>query len=280
MWLKRARHGQGMSVAVLRIAMKNTRSTVTLILVLAAAMTACSRGSESQTLHANAPAAGNPAAAATPASATIPESSATPTPAPAAAPTADPARPAAPETSAAPAPAYRDITVPAGTTLAIDLGSAVASDSSHVEDPVRGTLRRGIRINGVEAIPAGTRVLGYVTEATRSGRVKGRARIAFRFTQLDLPGPGERVAIRTGTIAREAQATKKDDAVKIGAGAAAGTVIGAIVGGGDGAAKGAAIGGGAGTGVVLATRGKEVRLVPGTDLSVKLQQPITIRVRS
>ncbi len=248
--------------------MKNTHSAVVLILVLAAAMTACSRGSESQTLHANAPAAGNPAPAATPASVTIPESPATPAPAP-----------AAPETSAA-APAYRDITVPAGTTLAIDLGTAVASDSSHVEDSVRGTLRRGIRINGVEAIPAGTTVLGYVTEATRSGRVKGRARIAFRFTQLDLPGAGERVAIRTGTIAREAKATKKDDAVKIGAGAAAGTVIGAIVGGGDGAAKGAAIGGGAGTGVVLATRGKEVRLVPGTDLSVKLQQPVTVRVRS
>ncbi len=53
--------------------------------------------------------------------------------------------------------------------------------------------------------------------------------------------------------------TKKQDAAKIGGGAAGGAVIGAILGGGGGAAKGAAIGGAGGTGVVLATRGKEVQ---------------------
>lgn len=47
---------------------------------------------------------------------------------------------------------------------------------------------------------------------------------------------------------------------------------------GYGAAKGAAIGGAAGTGVVLSTRGKEVRLDPGTNLSVRLAAPVTIRV--
>ena len=50
------------------------------------------------------------------------------------------------------------------------------------------------------------------------------------------------------------------------------------MGGGDGAAKGAAIGGAGGTGVVLATRGKEVRLGAGTPLSIKLSQALTVRV--
>jgi hypothetical protein len=108
--------------------------------------------------------------------------------------------------------------------------------------------------------------------------VKGRARIAFRFNQIDLPGAGGREAISTATIARTAPATKKQDAAKIGAGAAGGAIVGGIVGGGDGAAKGAAIGGGAGTGVVLATRGKEVSLPAGTPLSVKLTAPLTVRV--
>ena len=80
-------------------------------------------------------------------------------------------------------------------------------------------------------------------------------------------------------MAREAEATKKQDAAKIGGGAAGGAVIGAIVGGGSGAAKGAAIGGAAGTGVVVATRGKEVRLGPGAAVSVKLTEPLRVLVR-
>jgi uncharacterized protein YcfJ len=118
-----------------------------------------------------------------------------------------------------------------------------------------------------------------VTAAERSARVKGRARVAFRFTAIDPPGDAERLAMRTDTVSRLAPATKKQDAAKIGGGAAGGAIIGGIIGGGDGAAKGAAIGGAAGTGVVLSTRGKEIRLAPGTSVSVRLASPLTVRVR-
>jgi hypothetical protein len=177
-------------------------------------------------------------------------------------------------------PRERDVVIPAGTRLSVELQSSVASDSSRVEDAVHGRVRRPIVINGVTVVPTGATVLGHVTDAKRSAKVKGLARVAFRFNQLDLPGGGGRVPIRTAVIARQAQPTKKADATKIGGGAAAGAVIGAIAGGGDGAAKGAAIGGAAGTGVVLATRGKEVRLGAGTPVVVRLTQPVTIRVRS
>ena len=200
----------------------------------------------------------------------------TPEPAPSA-PAAE--RAAAPAERVDPAPEYREITIPAGTVLPVELQTAVASDSSNVEDPVRGTLRRAVSVNGVQVLPAGTSIAGHVTAAERSARVKGRARIAFRFTRLDPPGEADRVAIQTGVISRLAPATKKQDAAKIGGGAAGGAIIGGILGGGDGAAKGAAIGGAAGTGVVLSTRGKEVRLGPGADLAVRLQAPVTIRVR-
>lgn len=176
------------------------------------------------------------------------------------------------------APSYREVTIPAGTVLPVELKSSVASDSSNVEDQVRASLRRAVRVGGVEALPAGTAVLGHVTSAERAGRVKGRARVAFRFTELDVPGDGGRHSIQTQAIARQAAATKKRDAAKIGAGAAGGAIVGGILGGGDGAAKGAAIGGAAGTGVVLSTRGKEVRLGPGADLSVRLTAPLTVRV--
>jgi hypothetical protein len=192
------------------------------------------------------------------------------------------AAPAAAPTPAAPAleskPAYRDVRLPAGTTLQATLMTAVASDSSNIEDPVRAELRQAVSVAGVTALPAGTPVTGHITAAERSARVKGRARVAFRFTAIDPPGDAERITIRTEPVARLAAATKKQDATKIGIGAVGGALIGGIVGGGDGAAKGAAIGGGAGTGVVLATRGKEVRLSPGTRLSIRLTEAVTIRV--
>ena len=183
-----------------------------------------------------------------------------------------------PQKRAGGAAEYREVTLPAGTVLPVELTTSVGSDSSSIEDPVRGTLRRAVTIDGVQALPAGTPVSGHVTAAERSARVKGRARVAFRFTTIDPPGDAERLTMRTDAIARLAQATKKRDAATIGGGAAGGAIIGGILGGGDGAAKGAAIGGAAGTGVVLSTRGKEVQLPAGTPVSVRLASPLTVRV--
>jgi hypothetical protein len=182
------------------------------------------------------------------------------------------------DTAARKLPEYREVTIPPGTTLSLELKSAVASDTSKIEDPVHATLRSPVTIDGVQALPVGTDVLGHVTSAERSGKVKGRATIAFRFNTIDLPGEGGRESISTATVSRVAATTKKKDATKIGIGAGAGAAIGAIVGGGGGAAKGAAIGGAAGTGAVLATRGDEVRLGPGAAVTTKLTAPLTVRV--
>lgn len=215
----------------------------------------------------------------------LPSSSeATPSATPATATTPTPASTAAERDGRTPAddPAgerkYREVTLPAGTVLPLTLRSSVGSDTSRVEDPVRATLRSAVRAGGVQALPAGTVVTGHVTNAQRSGRVKGRAQIAFRFTRVDVPGEGGVTNIRTATVARYAPATKKRDAATIGGGAVGGAIVGGIVGGGDGAAKGAAIGGAGGTGVVLATRGKEVRMAAGSPVLVKLTQPLTVRV--
>jgi hypothetical protein len=173
-------------------------------------------------------------------------------------------------------PEFQEVTIPAGTILPVALETSVNSESSTVEQPVRGTLRRAVTIDGQEALPAGSTLRGVVTDVQRSGRVKGLAHVALRFNSVQ--ARDERFDVRTESIGRTAEATKKQDAAKIGVGAGAGAVIGGIVGGGSGAAKGAAIGGAGGTGVVLATRGKEVSIPAGTALSVRLTEPITVRV--
>ena len=268
------------------------------VVVLTLSLGACSGPSGNST----APAPPASTAAATPA-APVPQSSAptTTNPAPAKAapvptdaagsPAGRAAAPAAPpgaQTAAVapatatppppPEPFYREVTIPAGTNLAVELRTTVASDASHVEDPVRGTLRHPVLVSGVQALAAGAALSGHVTDAERSGRVKGKAVIGFRFTAIDPPGESTHATIQTATILHEASATKKQDAAKIGGGAAGGALLGAIIGGGDGAAKGAAIGGAAGTGVVLGTRGKEISVPAGTPLSVRLTAPLTVRV--
>ncbi len=167
--------------------------------------------------------------------------------------------------------------MPAGTTLAIELKTSHSADTSHVEDTVRGVLRRALLVDGVEVVPAGAAVTGHITAADRAGRVKGRARLALRFSSLVVDDAD--TAISTAAIAREAAATKKEDAAKIGIGAGAGAVIGAIVGGKKGAVVGGAVGGGAGTGVVLATRGDDVALAAGASVATTLSQPLVVRVR-
>lgn len=187
------------------------------------------------------------------------------------------AQPTVANAAAAPRPDYRDVTIPAGTMLPLSLTSPVASDTSAVEDAVTAELTRAIRIDGWDVLPAGATLGGHVTEVDGSGRVKGRAMIGFRFTSLR--SGGEEYDVQASPLSHVASATKGEDATKIGIGAGAGAVIGGILGGGDGAAKGAAIGGGAGTGVVLATKGQEMRLGPGADVSTKLTAPLTVRVR-
>lgn len=173
-------------------------------------------------------------------------------------------------------PRVREVTLPAGTLLRLRLGTTVSSQTSTVEDPVQATLRSSITRNGVTVVPAGSAVSGYVTEARRSGRVKGRARVGVRFTALRVNGT--MYHMRTSAIAREAEGTKKEDAAKIGIGAGAGAITGAIIDGKKGAAIGSAIGAAGGTGVVLATRGDEVALGRGAAVTVRLTAPLTIRV--
>ena len=172
----------------------------------------------------------------------------------------------------------RHVTIPAGTVLRLRMTRGFGSDISRVEDPVTATLARAIVVDGRTVLPAGSNASGYVSEATRPGKVKGRGRVAVRFTRIDPEGP-ESYAIRTRPWVAIAPATKKKDALTIGIPAAGGAAIGALIDGKKGAGIGTAIGGGAGTAAVLTTRGKEVRVGRGATLSIRLSEPLTVEVR-
>jgi hypothetical protein len=175
--------------------------------------------------------------------------------------------------------ATREVTLPAGTSLTIVLEDGVGSDISRVEQPVHAHLSTAVRMHGETVLPTGSRVSGVVTDATRSAKVKGRAHVAIRFDSLMARGDDERYQLHTATIRRIAPATKRDDALKIGLPAAGGAIVGGLLGGEKGAVIGGAAAGGAGTAVVLTTRGKEVHLPKGTRLTIRLSQPLTVRIK-
>jgi hypothetical protein len=178
---------------------------------------------------------------------------------------------------AARVPEYREVTIPAGTALPLEMTSTISSASAEVEAPVSAKLRNAITVDGETAIPAGAIVRGNVTDVERSGRVSGRAHISFAFNEANIRG--DREDLKTNPLTFEAEATKGEDATKVGAGAVGGAILGGILGGKKGAAKGAIVGGAAGTGVVLATKGKEVSVDEGTAVTATLAQPLTLRLR-
>jgi hypothetical protein len=175
--------------------------------------------------------------------------------------------------------AYREFTVPAGTILRATLDDPLASDTNRPEDRVEATISDALRVDDHEILEAGATLVGTVTSARPSGKVKGRAQLAFRFDTLTPADGSERLEIDTRPIVVEASGSESKDAKTIGIPAAAGAVLGGILGGGKGAAAGAAIGGGAGSAVVLTTRGNEVRLAAGTPVELRLERPLTFQLR-
>jgi hypothetical protein len=145
---------------------------------------------------------------------------------------------------------------------------------------------------GEIAVPAGSYVQGVVSEAKRSGRVKGRGQLAIRLETLTLGSgkvykfaphvssvdsgdSGQKVVGAENTIEQAPSRGKDVERIAILAGSGAG--IGGIA---DRSWKGAGIGAGVGSAVGLATvllsRGKEVELRQGSTLDVVFDRPVSL----
>jgi hypothetical protein len=161
--------------------------------------------------------------------------------------------------------------VPSGTELDVRLEQALNSDTNQVEDRFEATTVVDLRENGRVVIPAGSRVRGVVTAVRDAGRVERKGELQLSFDQITVNG--RNYPLR-GTVTQALESGGyKEDAEKIGAGAAVGAIIGGILGGVKGAITGILIGGG---GVVAATEGQNVNLPVGTILRMRIDQDLNI----
>ena len=194
-------------------------------------------------------------------------------------PVASDAKSAPAEAAPAPAPAPvapkpQAVTLAQGTRIKVRTESELSTKSAKTGDTFSATLAEPIMVDDKVIAPRGARVSGLVVESDPGGRVKGVATLSVRLTRLHVGN--QAIEIKTGAFARQAKATKKKDAVKVGIGAGIGAAIGAIAGGGQGAAIGAASGGAAGTGVVLATHGDPAVIGAESVLTFRLTAPVTV----
>jgi hypothetical protein len=183
----------------------------------------------------------------------------------------------APRAPEPPQKTLQELVVQANSVIGLQTETRVSSDTARVEDRVEARVTRDVKVGDMVAIPAGSRVIGSVTQADRGGKFKERAILGIRFHTLVLPD-GTRLAISTKEITREGESPSDGSAAKISGGAVGGAILGAILGGAKGAAIGATAGAGGGAAVAASGDPKLATLPAGTPMTIRILSPISITV--
>jgi hypothetical protein len=177
-------------------------------------------------------------------------------------------------------PATATTAVPTGTTVQATLDQRLTTMETNVNDTFSMTLQTPIlSANRQTVVPAGARITGRVTAVRRSEDVATPAILRLEFNNIqwanrNVPFQAEIVETQ---VRREGRTT--EDALRGAAtGAAAGAVIGTIIRRDvRGALTGAAIGAGAGTVISLGTADQDAVLDTGTQMTLRLTEPVPFR---
>jgi outer membrane biosynthesis protein TonB len=199
-----------------------------------------------------------------------PEVAAAPPP-PAPAPEPAPAAPAPP-----PPPAFKDVTIPAGTTIPVRMTQTLDSATTQQGQSFSGTVATDVMVDGLVAIRQGTAVTGRVSAVQEAAHYKGNALLTVEL--VSITRHGDSLAVTTDPYTVTGKGRGANTAEKVGGGAAVGAILGGILGGGKGAAIGAASGGGLGAGANTITRGQQVKIASESLVNFKLTNTLAVRV--
>ncbi len=167
------------------------------------------------------------------------------------------------------------VTLPTGTPFRLALESPLSSETAVTGDTLAAETTGPVRIEGVVAIPPGSRLTGRVRHAASAAQAAGRGEMTLEFDAIALPD-GTRASIRTRPLGIRAPAARKKDNA-IGARLSeVGAAVGGLFGGRKGAAAGSVVGGAAGSVVVSTTAGREVSLAARAPLTVELLEPVRL----
>ncbi len=164
--------------------------------------------------------------------------------------------------------------VAAGTSLVIRLDQPVSTRSTSVGSAISGSTIEPVVYDGEVLIPAGSPVRGVVTAISKDPPL-----LSASFTEIEVGGEPHALDASVSGARMNVRSEMKDEAAKIGGGAAAGAVLGGVIGGNvKGAAIGAAAGAAAGTGVALATKESWAFLPAGSQVAVRLEGSLRLQL--
>jgi hypothetical protein len=166
-------------------------------------------------------------------------------------------------------------TLPAGTTFRLALGMPLSSETAVTGNVLSAETTAPVRIEGLEAVPAGSRVTGRVSHAASAAQAAGRGEMTLEFDALVL-SDGGRASIRARPLGLRAPASRKKDNTLATGLSEVGAAVGGLIGGRKGAAAGTVVGGTAGAMMVTTATGREVALTAGAPLSIALLEPATV----
>jgi hypothetical protein len=181
----------------------------------------------------------------------------------------------APRTNPAPRPSNPGVTVPEGTPIKVTMDAQISSEHAQPGDTWTGVVKEPVVIGTAAPIPAGSIVRGVITGSEPAQR-GNRAFLVLSVTSVTVAGKEHSLAAGTDSIIAGSPRARNLGA--IAGSAAAGALIGkAVGGGGKGALIGGLIGGAAATGVVAKSKGYQVVLKPGTELTFNVNHAVAMK---
>jgi len=159
------------------------------------------------------------------------------------APSQPPANGAAGQPAGPPPPL--NLTVPAGTELAVRVNQRISVKDAVAGEHFTGEIVEPVEQNGNVLIPRGTPVEGRIDRAHRRGHFKGRSYLELRLVSMTMNG--YQYGLDTRDTVRSKRGKGRRSAGFIGGMTGAGMLIGGVATGGVGLAIGGASGAGAGT---------------------------------
>lgn len=187
-------------------------------------------------------------------------------------------KPAAPRPQAprpqAPAP-DPGVTLSAGTPIKITVGTAITSETAQPGDTWTGSVQEPVIVGDRVAIPAGSMVTGVVSGVAPAEK-GSRAFLLLSVRSVEANGKSYSVAATGDSII--AGSTRARNVGAVAGGAAAGALIGKAIGGSNkGALIGGLIGGAAATGAVAASKGYQVTIKEGAEMTFTVNNAVTMR---
>jgi len=178
-----------------------------------------------------------------------------------------------PAAAVAPAPP-RVVTIPAGTSVQVQMIDSVDSATNKIGDRFLASLAAPIVVGSEVIIPKDADIYVKLASAKTSGKFTGQSELTLELDSLKYRGKS--YPLNSSTFQQVGESRGKDTAKKTAIGAAIGTAIGAIAGGGKGAAIGAGVGAGSGAGAQVFMKGKQVKVPAETKIDFRLEQPVDV----